>query len=267
MKKYNLSIAFLLFALLIQAATLDSQKRKVADFNSIRSSSSIDIIVEQTGQYALEIHAPQRYMENIKTEVNNGELHIYVIGSMMYSGDLVVYVQVKDLEKVTLSGSGDFETRGQLKAPEFTFRGSGSGDFKAELNSKIVKGSINGSGDASISGITESLDIQQSGSGDLFAEGLHLISAKLRMSGSGDTRFSGSSDYFELAQSASGDFSGRDFEVETAKIRKSSSGDARIHVEKSLDISISGSGDLYYSGKPDFKNITVTGSGDIVRIK
>ncbi len=52
-----------------------------------------------------------------------------------------------------------------------------------------------------------------------------------------------------------------------AKIRKVSSGDTRIDVAKSLDISISGSGDLYYTGSPDFKNIHVTGSGDIVKIK
>ena len=87
------------------------------------------------------------------------------------------------------------------------------------------------------------------------------------MSGSGDSKLIGSTDYLELSQSGSGDFSGRDFEVEDAKIRKTSSGDTRIEVVNSLEISISGSGDFYYSGKPEFKNITITGSGDIVKIK
>lgn len=267
MKKISLSILFLLFAVAIQAEIMEPQKREVGAFTSILSSSSVDIIVEQTGQYALEVIAPEKYLENIKTEVVNGELRVYVRGSIMYSGNLVVRVQVKDLEKVSLSGSGDFEVKGVLKAPDFSFRVSGSGDFSAQLNSKNVKGSMTGSGDASISGITETLEIHQSASGDLIAKNLHLLSAILKMSGSGDCKFSGSSDYFELSQAASGDFSGRDFEVETAKIRKSSSGDAQIQVMKSLDISISGSGDLYYSGNPEIRNITVSGSGDIVKIK
>ena len=267
MKKYNLGIMFLLLVVSLQAATLETQKRKVSRFTSIRSSSSVDIIVEQTGQYALEVRAPEKYMENIKTEVENGELHVFVRGSMMYSGNIVIYVQVKDLDKVSLSGSGDFETDGVLKAPEFSFRISGSGDLDAELNCKVLKGAMSGSGDVKISGITESLELHQSASGDFIARELHLLSTKLRMSGSGDTKLIGSTDYFELNQAGSGDFSGSDFDVETAKIRKSSSGDSRINVVKSLDISISGSGDLYYSGKPEFKSITVTGSGDIVRIK
>lgn len=267
MKKYSLSVLFLLLVIALQAASVETQKRKVSDFTSIRSSSSIDVIIEQTGQYALEVKAPEKYMENIKTEIENGELHVYVRGSITYSGNIVVFVQVKDLTRVSLNGSGDFEVRGELKTPEFSFRLSGSGDFDARLNCKVLEGRMNGSGDVQISGITESLDIQQSGSGDLIASELHLLYAKLRMSGSGDCKFSGSTDKFELSQSGSGDFSGKYFEAEDAKIRKSSSGDARVEITNSLEISISGSGDLYYNGKPEFKSITVTGSGDIVRIK
>lgn len=267
MKKYSLSILFLLIVFALQAASLGTEKRKVNSFTSIRSSSSIDIVVEQTGICAVEVSAPERYMKQIFTEVENGELHVYVKGNMMYSGDITVYVQVKELEKVALSGSGDFENTGIIKAPEFSFRISGSGDFDTNLNTKRLTGSMSGSGDANISGITESLEIRQSASGDLVLRNLHLLTANLRMSGSGDCKMSGSSDYLELSQSGSGDFSGRDFEVEKAKIRKSSSGDARVQVSDAIEISISGSGDLYYKGHPDFNNITVTGSGDIVRIK
>lgn len=266
MKKFQLSVVFLLLAFTLQAATYEKQKRQVSDFTSIRSSSSIDVVVEQTGHYALEVISPEKYLENIITEVKNGELHIYINKSMNYSGDITVNVQVKNLESVFLSGSGDFKTIGELKTPKFLFRISGSGDLSAELNAKVVIGSINGSGDAEISGVTESIDMHQSGSGDIIATQLHLINAKVRMSSSGDCKFVGNSDYFELSQSGSGDFLGRDFDTEDAKIRKSSSGDTRIVVNNTIDVSISGSGDLYYSGKPDFKNITVTGSGDIVKI-
>jgi len=81
MKKYSLSIVFLLFVFFLQAANTEIQKRKVTAFNSIRSSSSVDIIVEQTGKYAVDVKAPEKYMDNIKTEVENGELLVYVRGN------------------------------------------------------------------------------------------------------------------------------------------------------------------------------------------
>jgi len=178
MKKYSLSLIFLLIVFALQAASLETQKRETSSFTSIRSSSSIDIVVEQTGICAVEVSAPEKYMRQIFTEVENGELHIYVKGNMMYSGDITIYIQVKDLEKVSLTGSGDFENKGIIKAPEFSFRISGSGDFDANLNTKILTGSMSGSGDANISGITESLEIRQSASGDLVLRNLHLLDGR-----------------------------------------------------------------------------------------
>lgn len=267
MKKFNLSILFLFLTLALFATEFETQKRAVGEFTSIRSSSSIDVVVEQGNSYQLELTAPIKYMDNIFTEVNNGELHIYTKGNMSYTGDIVIHLQVKELTKVSLTGSGDFVTKGKIETPEFSFRISGSGDLSATLNARTVQGSISGSGDVKLSGITNSFEATISGSGDLIASDLHLLTSNLKMNGSGDCKFSGSADSFELYQSGSGDFSGKDFEVEKAKIRKTSSGDARVTVTKSLDISISGSGDLYYSGQPEFNLIQVSGSGDIVKIK
>ena len=206
-------------------------------------------------------------MENIITEVNNGQLSIYIEGSIRYSGSMTIHIQVKELSKIILTGSGDFETAGKITTPELLFRMSGSGDMIADFNCPVVNGSLSGSGDAQISGITKHLDIQQSGSGDLIATELFLLTAKLRMNGSGDCKFKGNSDDFDLTQSGSGDFSGRDFEVENAQIRKTSSGDTRVVVVKNIETSISGSGDLYYSGNPSFQKISITGSGDIIKLK
>lgn len=267
MKKYYLSLLIVLFAAMLQAASFETQKREISDFTSIRSSSSVDIILEQTGKVAVEVRAPERYLDRIKTEVKGGELNIYIDGSLSYSGEIVVYVQVKDIDNISLYGSGDFMTKGELITSELTFKVAGSGDFNAQLNAKVVKGNLNGSGDVKISGITESLSIRQSGSGDLIAANLHLLTCNLSMNGSGDCKLSGSTDNFELTQSGSGDFSGRDFEAENVKIRKSSSGDARIIAIKKLEISSHGSGDLYYSGSPQIDIISTSGSGDIVKIK
>lgn len=267
MKKYIILSFLVVFGLMSQAANLNKQTRNTGSFTSIHNGTSIDIVVEQTGKYSVEVEAPEKYMDQIFTEVENDQLRIYTRGSIYYSGDITIHIQVKDLNKVSLGGSGDFKNVGTLTSPNFNFRVSGSGDLYLNLNSKVVVGGLSGSGDVKVEGITESFEVSQSGSGDLYASNLHLLNAQVRMSGSGDSKFSGSSDTFELIQTASGDFLGKDFEVETAKIRKSSSGDARLEITKSVDVRISGSGDFYYSGSPQFDNLTVTGSGEIVKIK
>lgn len=267
MKKSAFLLFFAMLTLITQAIPFETQKRNIGAFTSIRNSTSIDIVVEQTGQYALEVQAPEKYFDNIITEIDGDQLHIYTRGNIYNADNMTIYIQVKDLSKILISGSGDFKTSGTLKSPELAIRVSGSGDIVASLNTKNLTVGLTGSGDARIDGVNENLEISQSGSGDFFGSKMNLFSTELRMSGSGDCRLSGSTDTFELTQSGSGDFSGRDFDVESAKIRKSSSGDARINVSKTLSISITGSGDLYYSGQPQFDRVTVTGSGDIVKIK
>jgi hypothetical protein len=55
-------------------------------------------------------------------------------------------------------------------------------------------------------------------------------------------------------------------EAETYKISISGSGSCRINVTKEIDASVSGSGNITYSGNPDRINHQSSGSGRIKKI-
>ena len=266
MKKQLIMIIFIFIAIALQAMSIAVENRKTPPFTTIRSLSAVDIVLEQGADYSLKVEAPKEYLEHIKTEVHDGILSVSVQGMLSYSGTLTVYVQVKDLNKVALNASGDFRIEGTLKTTEFSLSVFGSGDFIGQLNSKTVSCNMNSSGDVQLGGITGSFEAKINGSGDLMANNLHLLSAKLRMLGSGDAKLSGDTDFFELIQSGSGDFLGRDFELENAIVRKNSSGDASIFANKSIDLSINGSGDIYLKGNPEIRKIYINGSGEIIKI-
>jgi hypothetical protein len=266
MKKQLIIIIFLFIAIALQAMSIAVENRKTTPFTTIRSLSSVDIVLEQGDDYSLRVEAPKEYLGHIKTEVHDGILSVSVQGMLSYSGTITVYVQVKELSKVVLNASGDFRVEGILKTAEFSLNVSGSGDFNGQLNSKNVRCNMNSSGDVQLGGITGHFEAKINGSGDLIANNLHLLSAQIGMFGSGDVKLSGDADFLELIQSGSGDFSGRDFELESAVVKKSSSGDASIFAKNSIDLSISGSGDIYLKGNPELKKIYISGSGEIIKI-
>lgn len=104
---------------------------------------------------------------------------------------------------------------------------------------------IQGSGDARLSGYSgDKLGVKITGSGDVVADGqaqnLHLV-----IQGSGDANLSKlDSDYVQ--------------------VRIDGSGDASVSADKSLDITIHGSGDVTWRGNATQANSQVYGSGEVI---
>ncbi len=104
---------------------------------------------------------------------------------------------------------------------------------------------IQGSGDARLSGYSgDKLGVKITGSGDVVADGqaqnLHLV-----IQGSGDANLSKlDSDYVQ--------------------VRIDGSGDASVSADKTLDITIHGSGDVTWRGNAAQANSQVYGSGEVI---
>jgi len=100
------------------------------------------------------------------------------------SGDLEGQLSVKDLE-INMHGSGDMEisgVNGSIEVHQY-----GSGDFEGESihvgNSYFQ---INGSGDCEVTGSAAMMELKQSGSGDFDGRGFKVQTAKIRKSSSGE---------------------------------------------------------------------------------
>ncbi len=98
-----------------------------------------------------------------------------------------VYITVKDLKKITLSGAGNITITNEIKSDQLEIINLGTGKINAVVNSKILKIKSSGSGDVSIAGKTNRSEIKMSGSGNLEAKNLKASICIVASTGSGNS--------------------------------------------------------------------------------
>ena len=166
------------------SGVLESKSVDLDDFHRIKSLGSQDIFIEIGSEQKVIITFDDNLLDNIKTKVRGGTLYIESEGSFSSKKSCKIDITVPNLDKITLSGSGDIEII-NLNNSVFEYRLSGSGDLKAE-------------------GKVDELDISISGSGDVDTRDLIASEAFVKISGSGDAKVY-AKDYFEGIVSGSGD--------------------------------------------------------------
>lgn len=270
MKQFIISAIFFLgvMSALTASGKVVSEQRTVSDFQAIQISSSVDVAFTQGDDFKVVVHAEQDIIEKIITEVNKGTLVVNYkssskIGWFSSTEEAYVEVTAPDINKVHITGSGDFEGENTINAESFMLHINGSGDFESVLDVRNMNVSINGSGDAEFSGVNETLDISINGSGDVECNNINLALLKVNIYGSGDVQCVGSAKNISLKQDGSGDFYGKDCIADNVKANKSGSGDATVTAKKNISVNSNGSGDMVCYGNPDMVNQQINGSGEL----
>jgi hypothetical protein len=101
------------------------------------------------------------------------------------------------------------------------------------------------------------------GSGSINVSGLQGDALKIDLPGSGMISVQGVANRLDITLSGSGNIACDELKVKAATAAIRGSGNISVNASDSLDASISGSGDIQYSGNPSLVNRKVTGSGDI----
>lgn len=208
-----------------------TEDRHLSGFHAVDVGGPFDVRLTQGTTESVKVEAPEEVMSHITTEVVDGVLKVYnKHNEMFHWGDLfhhrkiLVYVTVKDINAISVSGSGDVAFPDGIHAEHLDLHVSGSGDVDGMLEVKDLVTSISGSGDVKLTGHAETSQVRVSGSGDYSARGLHTSDTSVHVSGSGD---------------------------------------ASIYASNKVDASVSGSGDIRYSGSPKNVSKSKSGSGDI----
>ncbi len=162
-----------------------SESRDVSGFTKIDLSGAGELTIEQNGTEALTIEADDNLMPKLTSEVVDGTLRLGEKANLnlRLSKPVKYRVSMKELSGLTISGSGKVTaakiTTSRLAVDisgsgTVTVAGtadgqqlaiSGSGNYQAkDLQTKTASARISGSGDAAVT-VSESLDIQLSGSG------------------------------------------------------------------------------------------------------
>ncbi|MBK8846725.1 MAG: DUF2807 domain-containing protein [Bacteroidetes bacterium] len=203
-----------------------TNKRKVSTFKRIKVEATADIYVNISTINELTVTAQKNIEELIHTKVIDETLIIY--SDKVYSTDEGVVIQLNsnDLSYIKASGAGNVFCKAPLTTQDLDLELSGAGTM--ELN---------------VAAITVSADL--SGAGLIKLKG-NCNEAKYKVSGAGKL------DAFELV-------------ADECKVDLSGIGVAEVNASEELNASVSGAGNVYYTGAATNLKTNISGLGKVER--
>ncbi len=202
--------------------------RTTSDYNGISCAGSFDYILVSGDEGNITIEGEENLLEYIITEVKDGKLKVKTKNNVnlrtSFNKTIKITIPFKDIEHVSLAGSGDLWNEDTITANNLKVSLAGAGDVILDVETSYIKGSLAGSGDLTLKGKTNDLDVRLAGSGDIHGFSLQANHTDVSLAGSGDIE---------------------------------------IVSNESLKARVSGSGDIEYKGNPSKEDTKVAGSGSI----
>ena len=269
-------ISLVLVHLIVGSTIIFAQTREtrnVGTFTKISFRLPGKLYLRQGSPQKVEVEAKGDVLKKIETEVEGSKL---VIGKESNWTDwnwgddddqIKVYITVKDIDGLSVSGSGDLIGETKIVTGDLDLNVSGSGSLKIEADaSGAVDGNVSGSGDLILKGKCRSFESNVSGSGKVSLTTSITETADFGVSGSGKIEASGSAATVKATISGSGKVLAANLETNKCDVRISGSGDVEINVKNELDANISGSGTVSYKGSPSKVNSHSSGSGTVKKM-
>jgi len=208
---------------------ISEQKREVAPFNSIYTSGPINVYIQQNENESVVIRSDSNILENVITEVVNGELKIYNKGRIEHERVLDVYVNYKSLDSIHASGPSTITGRGILSSSKLKIKMSVSAEIKLQLENDLLNLVMNDAANVQLAGKVTYFNFEITHVGDLMA--YNLISQHCNAI------------------------------IDTGN---QSPGYARINVEQTLEVLIKGPRHLKYKGNPIILKKSIEGNGKLI---
>lgn len=240
-KKLNMKLFTSILAFLIISANLNAQMfskkikgdgvivtktRTVSDYDKISVAGSFDVKLFKGNEGEITIKADENLMEYIITEVNGGNLKIktkkgYTIRT---TKTIVITVPFKDINTISLAGSGDVYSNDMIDTSDLKLSLVGSGNLDLNVSIKNLKSNIAGSGNINLKGDTKNFTCSIAGSGNI---------------------------------------SGYNLKASIATVKITGSGNVKVNAINEIHAKSVGSGNIYYSGNPSIEKTSSVGSGSI----
>ena len=169
MKKQAIIISLLMLCLTaVQAQTKET--RKVDTFTKISFKVPGKLFLRQGSTQKVEIEGKKDVLEKIETNMEGSRLVIEHEDESFWrwgNDDKVnIYITVKDIEGLSVGGSGDLIGETKIVADDIDLNVSGSGNMKVEVEaSGDMESDVSGSGNIDLRGKCRNFNSDVSGSG------------------------------------------------------------------------------------------------------
>jgi len=266
MKKLTiLCIVMLCAAALVEAQTKET--RNVGTFTKIAFRVPGKLYLRQGSPQKVVIEGKKDILEEIETDVEGTRLVIENEDDHWKWGSddhVNVYITVKDIEGLSVGGSGDLIGETKITTDDINLNVSGSGSMTVEVDaSGDMESDVSGSGNIELKGKCKNFNSDVSGSGKVVMSLTASGNAEFGVSGSGKIEATGSASKVRTSISGSGKVLAGNLETNSCEVRITGSGDVEINVKNELDANITGSGNVRYRGNPSKVNSNSAGSGHV----
>jgi predicted small secreted protein len=201
--------------------------RQISSFNELVVEVPANVTIVISDSIQCVISAQKNIADAIATNVEGDKLSIISKQRFRATKPINIVLTVRSLASIRVDGSGDINTINKIKGDDLEVNINGSGNMDIAAEVNNLRSKINGSGDIKMSGKVSTHKGQINGSGNFL--GTELLSEETKMSING-------------------------------------SGDAKINAGSMLDVTIVGSGNVFYKGTPTIRT-KITGSGEVSKIK
>ena len=215
---------------LIGDGPITTETRSIQPFTGIDLRMNGNVYYTKAAETKLEITARESIHSELETKIVDDRLVIRYKDGKTYDADETIRINVSgpDVSAFILNTSGSIVCMNDIQPANLLLRSYGSGDISLQ---KVV---------------TNNIDAESTVSGRIISAGGTTVTEKLKTNGSGK---------IDMAAVA----------ARSATVRTIGSGDIKVKVSQDLDVTIDGSGSVYFSGYPAIST-HISGSGRLVRL-
>jgi len=221
------------------------ETRQLESFSRIQVSGDFDVQIDTSRESSVVVEADENLLDLVVTHVSGDKLIIESRDDhcLRPSRPIEIKIKTSSVSEIILEGSGYINCYG-LRTEDLTIELDGSGQIECyEVEATSVTLDLQGSGMISTSLLTENLEA--------------------RLEGSGEIRMNGESVNSDYKITGSGHISADQLESDVCVAYISGSGQINTLVNNVLDVTIIGSGMVYYKGNPTVESY-VSGSGKVI---
>lgn len=252
---------------------IDKSVEMTTDYTAIDVEGDFEVTMNDTIESIL-VRADEAVMPNVVIEKRGSTLHIRMKG-LTSSYGTTIYVQLPygaDFNEVSLSGCSYFTYPRIIDAEDVEVSISGSSQLHTTIKADRFEMSL--SGNSKFYGEVDALnsaEISASGASEFLGNIWASCDMDIHLSGKSEFRGPGHCQRLDLSLSGDSKFysayASHKYLFEAGKVTGSITGSSRadVHCDGMMDVTLSGSSMLCFSGDADFSNCRLSGSSKIER--
>jgi len=198
------------------------QEIDLATFHSFNLKTSADVFITQGNVQQVKVSGYANLIKQLNKTINGETWEIDI--EECIKNPLKIYITLPDFKNISISGSGDIISKGNLNVSQLDLKISGSGNMDLTINAQQVNSTINGAGDLTLKGSSLNHFVKINGSGDISAY---------------------------------------DFTTTNSEIDIIGAGDAEVFATGDLTVDILGAGDVSYKGNTTNVKSNIKGAGEV----